>query len=50
MIWHLGTCVNWCTLETHPQTQVIQSDTIAGPVSRLKSYDDCAFSVAAPTL
>jgi len=30
MTWHQNTCVNWCPLENHPKTQIIQSDTIAG--------------------
>ena len=42
MICHRNTYVNWCPLESDPEN--------SGVVSRLKSYGDCVFSVAASTL
>ena len=49
MIWRQNTCVNWFPLESHPENS-FSHILLQVPVSRLKSYGDCAFSVAAPTL
>jgi len=46
MIWRQNTCVNWCPLESHPKNSSSQI-LLQVPVSRLNSYGDCAFSVAA---
>ena len=51
MIWCQNTCVNWCPLEGHPENCCHRSQILLEvPVSWLKPYVDCAFSVAAPAL
>ena len=40
--------MNWRPLESHPEKS--SRTLLQVPVSRLKSYGDCAFSVAGPTL
>ena len=50
MTWHQNTFVNWHPLQINPKTQVIQSDTIAGPCLSAQVKCDCVFSVPAPTL
>ena len=45
MIWRQNTCVNWFPLESHPENSSSQI-LLQVPVSRLKSYGDCAFCLS----
>ena len=45
MIWYLNNCVNRCRLESHPKNSGYPGQILLMvPVSRVKSYGDCAFT------